>query len=455
MDLALSSVTRNKENQHPRDYRHKEEGADKHRRREQQKNGHGIRTGLSHEREAYWSEENRPRHNRNQQWSEGKSGSSRERGPQEGRSRERGPQEGRSRERGPQEGRSRERGPQEGRSRERGPQEGRSRERGPQEGRSRERGDWNIEDHYWKKGELYQDIDRSQRMNPDRSFTDNLKEAHQQRAPPSAYINHQTDWSIEETGYLEAEREGGLLECNKCRYLCTGRACCQLVEVLLNMLILICGSVSYNSTGGYTGITSLGGVLQILEVVLNALVLLCIISSYFVLSGVSSAFGSNNFNFPFEGQELQQVQQLDQQFTVLRAPLLYGGLAFSLGLGALTLGVLAAGSKHLQQLSRKWLLLEAIFSLSASLSYAAAVAIFLHFALQINSTDVCKRRERLYARNGLTWMNCELAGTDGAAATFGVLLVLFYGASIVLAIRAYREKSYCRDHAQQERPSRN
>ncbi|XP_069073447.1 MARVEL domain-containing protein 3 isoform X1 [Pleurodeles waltl] len=207
----------------------------------------------------------------------------------------------------------------------------------------------------------------------------------------------------------ESVAGGGILECNKCRYLCTGR-----------------------------------GVLQILEIVLCALVLICVVSSYFALSGLSASFASGSFGnnyFPFEGQELQQVRQLDQQFTVMRSPLVYGGLAFSLLMGSMTLGILAVGSKHRQDLTKKWLLLEAAFSVLASLCCGAAVGIFLHFALEINATDVCKKRERLYARNGLSWMNCDLAGTDGAAATFAIILIIFYMASVVLAIRSLREQT--------------
>ncbi|XP_069595247.1 MARVEL domain-containing protein 3 isoform X2 [Ranitomeya imitator] len=213
---------------------------------------------------------------------------------------------------------------------------------------------------------------------------------------------------LHELEYYEAEREGGILDCHKCKYLCTGR-----------------------------------GILQMLEVILNALVLICIVASHFSLSGFSAGMASGGFGggyYPFEGQELQEVRQLDQEFTLLRAPLIYGGLTVCLLTGTLTLAILAHGSRHLLDLSQKWLLIEAVFSTVASLGYGAAVGVFLHFALQINSTDVCKKRERLYARNGLTWMNCNLAGTDGGAATFAIILLLLYVASVVLAARAYQEK---------------
>ena len=92
-------------------------------------------------------------------------------------------------------------------------------------------------------------------------------------------------------------------------------------------------------------ISLLLGVIQIVEVILNGMVLMCIVASYFVLAGFSASFASgggfgNNYYSPFEGTELEQVRQLDQQYTILRAPLIYGGVAVSLGLGVLTMGVL-------------------------------------------------------------------------------------------------------------------
>ncbi|XP_036782826.2 MARVEL domain-containing protein 3 isoform X1 [Manis pentadactyla] len=217
-----------------------------------------------------------------------------------------------------------------------------------------------------------------------------------------------------EEEYYQSEAEG-LLECHKCRYLCTGR-----------------------------------GVVQIVEVILNGMVLMCIVASYFVLAGFSASFSSgggfgNNYYSPFEGIELQQVRQLDQQYTVLRAPLIYGGVVVTLGLGVLTMGVLVQGAKSPAKLSGKWLLLEAAFSLLAAVGYCTGTGTYLHVALRINSTDTCKTRERLYARKGLTWMNCQLAGTDGAAATFACLLVIMYSASFVLALRSYREQKHYRD----------
>lgn len=203
-------------------------------------------------------------------------------------------------------------------------------------------------------------------------------------------------------------------------------------------------------------ISLLIGVVQIMEVILNGMVLICIVASYFVLAGFSASFVSgssfgNNYYSPFEGSELEEVRQLDQQYTILRSPLIYSGVAVSLGLGVLTMGVLLQGAKSLTKLPGKWLLLEATFSLLAAVGYCIGIGIYLHVALQINSTDTCKKRERLYARRGLTWMNCQLAGTDGAAATFACILVIMYGVSVVLALQSYRKQKLSKGSQEQHR----
>ncbi|XP_004690259.1 PREDICTED: MARVEL domain-containing protein 3 [Condylura cristata] len=253
--------------------------------------------------------------------------------------------------------------------------------------------------------------------------TPSRKEGFGRRAPPSEltlgrYLP-QDAWPGEEVEYYQSEAEG-LLECHKCRYLCTGR-----------------------------------GVVQIVEVILNGMVLICIVASYFVLAGFSASFThgggfGNNYYSPFEGTELEQVRQLDQKYAVLRAPLIYGGVAVSLGLGVLTMGVLLQGSKNPSRLPSKWLFLEVAFSLLAAAGYCIGIGFYLHGALKINATDTCKTRERLYARKGLTWMNCQLAGTDGAAATFACLLVIMYSASVVLALRRYREQKHYKDSQEQQ-----
>ncbi|RXM27257.1 MARVEL domain-containing protein 3 [Acipenser ruthenus] len=130
--------------------------------------------------------------------------------------------------------------------------------------------------------------------------------------------------------------------------------------------------------------------------------------------------------------------ELDQQFSFMRTPLLYGGLAVSLVLGTLTLAVLVGGARFVYC---RWLLLEMLFHALAAGGYLASVGVYLQFTLKMNATEICLRRARLYARNGMTWMNCDVSGTDGAVTAFRVLLVVFYFASVVLVARQYRVAS--------------
>ncbi|XP_048364038.1 MARVEL domain-containing protein 3-like isoform X2 [Sphaerodactylus townsendi] len=57
---------------------------------------------------------------------------------------------------------------------------------------------------------------------------------------------------------------------------------------------------------------------------------------------------------------------------------------------------------------------------------------------EINSTDVCKRRERVYARRGYTWMNCEVQGGDAAVALFGLVAACLYFPSAVVCVLTIR-----------------
>ncbi|NXB71321.1 MALD3 protein, partial [Donacobius atricapilla] len=207
----------------------------------------------------------------------------------------------------------------------------------------------------------------------------------------------------------------------KCSKVCTTRGILKFVEITVNLLVLICVGASQASVAGFT---SLGG------------------------------FGSFNLNSaysPFEGTELQEVRELDMQFTQMRAPCVYGGVAFSLTGATLTLVFLVVGAKPIQQLRTRLLVGECAFSLLAGLAYLAAVGLYLHFVRQVNATEVCRRRERLYARRGYTSMNCAVQGGDAAVGLFGVIASCLYFASFVvciLAIRTVRDFQSCAAKAQ-------
>ncbi|XP_077789449.1 MARVEL domain-containing protein 3-like [Podarcis muralis] len=189
------------------------------------------------------------------------------------------------------------------------------------------------------------------------------------------------------------------------------------------------------------------GILQFVEITLNILVLVCIGAAQASISGFTSMGGLGSFNInsaysPFEGVELQEVRDLDMQFNQMRAPCVYGGVAFSLTLLCLTILFLVAGGKPIHRLSVRLLVTECVFDVLACLAYIVAVGLYLHFVLQVNATEVCKKRERLYARRGYTSMNCSVQGGDASVALFGLLVACLYFASTVvcfLTIRSVRE----------------
>ncbi|XP_067854095.1 MARVEL domain-containing protein 3-like isoform X2 [Heptranchias perlo] len=227
-------------------------------------------------------------------------------------------------------------------------------------------------------------------------------------APPDYVI---TEDKRSEIQYFEPEDSGEILNCYRCRYLCTNRGIVQMLEVMLNMLVLVCVVASYIVLSGYS---SNGGL-------------------------ATSFFSINSDYSPFEGEQLQQVQQLDREFILMRGPQLYSGIGLTIAMFAITLGIMIKAARHLHNMSLKWLIFEVTFNVLASLGYAAAVGLYLYFVLQINTTDVCKKRELFYARYGLNWMNCDLAGADGTAAFFGILLAICYCVSAVLAVHFYRK----------------
>lgn len=197
----------------------------------------------------------------------------------------------------------------------------------------------------------------------------------------------------------------------------------------------------------------LPGILKFVEITVNLLVLICVGASQASVAGFTSSLGglgSFNLNWaysPFEGTELQEVRELDMQFTQMRAPCVYGGVAFSLTAATLTLVFLVVGAKPIQQLRTGLLVGECAFSLLASLVYLVAVGLYLHFVTQVNATEVCKRRERLYARRGYTSMNCAVQGGDAAVGLFGVVASCLYFASFVVCILAIRTVRAFQRHA--------
>ncbi|XP_031972888.1 MARVEL domain-containing protein 3-like [Corvus moneduloides] len=203
----------------------------------------------------------------------------------------------------------------------------------------------------------------------------------------------------------------------KCSKVCTTRGILKFVEIVVNLLVLICVAASQASVAGFTSLGDFG------------------------------SFNLNSAYSPFEGTELQEVRELDMQFTQMRAPCVYGGVAFTLTMAALTLVFLVVGAKPIQQLRTGLLAGECAFSLLAGMAYLAAVGLYLHFVRQVNATEVCRRRERLYARRGYTSMSCAVQGGDAAVGLFGVVASCLYFASFVVCIFAIRTVRAFQHHA--------
>ncbi|XP_030584269.1 MARVEL domain-containing protein 3 [Archocentrus centrarchus] len=209
----------------------------------------------------------------------------------------------------------------------------------------------------------------------------------------------------------------------------------------------------------WTHICSRRGIILICAVLTNALVLICVVAAHMVTTGMSSATAMSGFNLNsvinFEGTELQQVRELDMQYSQMRAPGIYGGIPFSLTFGVISLLFVVAGNKPPHLMARKLLVGALVFQGVGAVAYVVAVGLYLHFVITVNSTDVCTLRERLYARNGYTWMNCDVSGADAAVALFGLITAILYTAGFVLTIQTIRHvKRYLQDRKQREEERR-
>nr|XP_012421656.1 PREDICTED: MARVEL domain-containing protein 3 isoform X2 [Odobenus rosmarus divergens] len=216
---------------------------------------------------------------------------------------------------------------------------------------------------------------------------------------------------LEKVEYYQSEAEG-LLECHKCKYLCTGRACCQMLEVLLNLLILACSSVSYSSTGGYTGITSLGGIY------------------YYQFGGAFSGF---------EGADGEKAQQLDVQFYQLKLPTVTVAMAYGGALTAFCCLLVVLGVLRVPWHCPPWLLIEALLDTLIAGAYVPALYFYFRHLSAAYASPVCREREALYQSKGYSGFSCSFHGGDIGAAIFAALSIGLFALGAVLAIRGYRK----------------
>ncbi|XP_054054258.1 MARVEL domain-containing protein 3 isoform X1 [Rissa tridactyla] len=203
----------------------------------------------------------------------------------------------------------------------------------------------------------------------------------------------------------------GLLECGRCRYLRTARACCQVVEALLAVLILVCSSVSYGSTGGYTGLPALGGIY------------------YYHYGGAYSGFNA---------ADGEKAQQLDQRFHLLKLPVARAAMAAGGSLLVLSCVLILVGALRLPWHFPAWLLLECVLDAVIAIGLVPAVYYFFHFLLGVYNSSVCKEREQLYQSKGYRGFGCSLHGAEIAAGLWGCMAVVAFLLSAGLAGRGYR-----------------
>ncbi|XP_061863157.1 MARVEL domain-containing protein 3 [Colius striatus] len=203
----------------------------------------------------------------------------------------------------------------------------------------------------------------------------------------------------------------GLLECSRCRYLRTGRGCCRVVQALLAVLILTCGSVSCGSPGGYTGLPGLGGIY------------------YYQYGGAYSGFS---------GTDGAKAQHLDQRFYLLKLPIGRAAVAVGGGLLALSCVLMVVGVLRVPWHFPAWLLIECILDIVIAVGIVPALYYFFHFLLGAYNSSVCKEREQLYQSKGYQGFSCSLHGAEIAAGLSGCTAVAAYLLSAGLAGRGYR-----------------
>ncbi|XP_069757917.1 MARVEL domain-containing protein 3 isoform X2 [Narcine bancroftii] len=215
-----------------------------------------------------------------------------------------------------------------------------------------------------------------------------------------------------EMHYYKNEDSGEILNCYRCHYLCTNRGLCQLVEVLLNLLILVCGGISYSGTGGYTDLSSLG-------------------SLYYYTFG--SAYSG------FQGAEAEKVKELDVAFYQLKLPAVIATMAYSGALMSLACLLLLLGLTRIPWKFPFLLIIECVLDIAIALGYIPSVYFYFQHLIEGYNSQICQDRERMYKSKGYEGFNCSLHGADIVGGLCGCLAVIVYLLNAVAAILAFKK----------------
>ncbi|XP_010878938.2 MARVEL domain-containing protein 3 [Esox lucius] len=295
---------------------------------------------------------------------------------------------------------------------------GRSQDKGGSEKREWERARDGRRD---KRDERYRDEKGSanDRRGRGKEFSDRHQDmrphSHKDRPPdhrPSNKEGQQRTYtepsvSPSEVEYYEPPHRQSLYNL---RYTLTTRGLCQIMEVFVNLLIVICSGVNYSNTGVYRDLASLGGIYQ------------------YYFGGAQA----------FTGAEADRVKELDQLFNQLKLPPYIFSMACGGALMAYACVMLALGVLRIPYRWPPMLLAETLMNLVVGLGYIPALAFYFIKLQETYDSPVCKEREALYKSKGHQGFECSMNGADIAGGLFGALGVIVFMFGTVLAIRAFR-----------------
>uniref|UniRef100_UPI0037E878D6 MARVEL domain-containing protein 3 n=1 Tax=Semicossyphus pulcher TaxID=241346 RepID=UPI0037E878D6 len=220
-------------------------------------------------------------------------------------------------------------------------------------------------------------------------------------------LSRDTSMYHSEGEYYEQQHKPALYNL---RYILTSRGICQLMELFLNLLIVICAGVPHSNNGGYRDLASLGGI-------------------YYYHFGGANAF---------TGADADRVKELDRLFHQLKRPpyvftMACGGVLMIYACAMLALGVF--------RVPYRWppvLLGEALLNFLIGLGYIPALAFYFIKLKETYDNPICKEREQMYKSKGHKGFECQYHGADIAGGLFGVLGVFLFIFGAVLAVRAFR-----------------
>lgn len=291
-------------------------------------------------------------------------------------------------------------------------------ERGRQHHRSEEYAHNNYRDRDRTESrdpyEKSRDMGRSQ-GGKGRGSADDSRPKHNRHKEPPVYSDnyHQAPSTLEmsecrsEEQYYKTQHRTSLYNL---RYILTTRGLCQLMEIFVNLLIVICAGVPYSNNGGYRDLASLGGV-------------------YYYHFGGANAF---------TGADAERIKELDQLFHQLKRPPYVFTMACAGCLMVYACAMLILGVFRVPFRFPPVLLGEVIVNFLIGLGYIPAMAFYFIKLQETYNNPICKEREQMYKSKGHNGFECQYHGADIAGGLFAVLGVFVFICGGVFAIRAFR-----------------